>query len=128
MNRLNAAGLAHLCVGCLLLAGIWIALPARYLLVDVLGTAVGVAALCAAAGVLLRARWGLSVARSVAWVQLVAGTSTVSALAWSAAALAGSYGPVGSGGALLMITAALLILPYLVVLPVAQLVWLREPT
>jgi hypothetical protein len=126
MNRLNVAGIAHLCVGCLTLAGIWIALPARYLLVDVLGTLVGLAALGAAAGVLLRRSWGLSLARGVAWLELIAGTLTVSAVAWSAAALAGSYGPVGDGGALLMTTVALLVLPYLVVLPAAQLVLLRD--
>jgi uncharacterized membrane protein len=65
-------------------------------------------------------------ARAVAWAELVAGTSTVSALAWSATILAGSYGPVGGGGALLMGVVSLLVLPYLVVLPVVQLVALRD--
>ena len=128
MSRTNAGALAHASIGAVLLAGIWLALPARYLLVDVLGTLLAFAAFAAAAGLWLHKRWGLGVARAVAWMELVLGTLTVSALAWSASLLAGSYGPVGDGGAVLMGTVGLLVLPYLVVLPALQLVFLRDAT
>lgn len=125
--RRYGVGAAHAVLALLLLAGVWIALPARYWLVDAVGTLLAVAALASAFGLWSSRGWGLAVARAVSWLCLVVGTLCVSALALSAAQLAGSYGPVGEGGALLMATVALLILPYLVVLPALQLAWLRDP-
>ena len=125
--RRYGVGAAHAVLALLLLAGGWVALPARYWLVDAAGTLLAVAALASAFGLWSSRGWGLPVARAVSWLCLVVGTLCVSALALSAAQLAGSYGPVGEGGALLMGTVALLILPYLVVLPALQLAWLRDP-
>jgi hypothetical protein len=48
----------------------------------------------------------------------------VATLAITASFLSGIYGPVGRGGALILALAAALALPYLIVLPSAQLVWL----
>ena len=50
-------------------------------------------------------------------------------LALTASWLAGIYGPVGAGGAAIMALVAALALPYLVVLPCVELVWLapRRP-
>jgi hypothetical protein len=45
-------------------------------------------------------------------------------LALTASYLSGVYGPVGRGGAVILTLSAALALPYLVLLPVAQLVWL----
>jgi hypothetical protein len=116
----------QLTVASLLLVGIWIALPARYAVVDSLGT--GVATLYAVAGIALLygARWALGLARVASYVALGLGGLAVTLLATSAAHLAGLYGPVGSGGALLLGTVALLILPYLVALPAVQLALLRR--
>lgn len=116
----------QLVVASLLLLGIWVALPARYAVVDMLGT--GVAALYAVAAIALLsgARWAYGLARIASYVALGLGAVTVSMLAASAAHLAGLYGPVGSGGALLLGTVALLILPYLVALPAVQLALLRR--
>ena len=50
----------------------------------------------------------------------VAGAATVTTLASTAGYLAGLYGPVGRGGALILGVVALLVLPYLVLLPLAQ--------
>ena len=50
----------------------------------------------------------------------------MTALAFSIAHLSGQYGPIGKGGAMLMATIAVLVLPYLVGLPVLQLSWLRR--
>lgn len=111
-------------LGLLLLFGIWVALPARHLPVDALGTVAAAALLCAGMGLMLRRSWAPKVARLLAWFALGLGCLTVTALCWSAATLAGLYGPVGSGGALLMSVVALLILPYLVALPALQLTWL----
>ena len=116
----------QLVVAALLMIGIWVALPARYAVVDVLGTGVALLYAAAAAGLLSGARWGHSLARGASYIALGLGALTVTLLAMSAAQLSGLYGPVGSGGALLLGTVALLVLPYLVALPAVQLALLRR--
>src|SRR5262245_45949885 len=83
-------------------------------------------ALFAAAGVGLlgQASWAQKVAWVASAVSLTLGILLVATLALTASFLSGVYGPVGRGGALILGLAAALALPYLVVLPAAQLVWL----
>jgi hypothetical protein len=127
MKRRIAIASAQLGLGLLLLGGVWLALPARWAWVDVPATLLAVAALLSSVALLLRTRWATPWARVVLWAELLLGTTTASLLAAAAAQLAGSYGPVGAGGAILLVVVALLVLPYLVVFPALQLVWLREP-
>jgi hypothetical protein len=117
---------AQLGVGLLLLAGIWLGLPARYALVDVVGNALAAVCLASAFGLFTRRSWGKKVALIVSWATLVIGASTVTALCLALSHLAGLYGPIGSGGALLLGTIAALVLPYLVGLPLLQVGWLSE--
>jgi hypothetical protein len=117
---------AQLLLALLLLGGIWIALPARWAWVDVPGTLLALAAFASGVALLRRVPWALPLARVVLWAELVIGTLTASLLALAAAQLAGSYGPVGAGGALLLVIIAVLVLPYLVVFPALQLRRLRE--
>jgi hypothetical protein len=58
-------------------------------------------------------------------VALALGLFLVTVLAVTASWLSGVYGPVGAGGALILTLVAVMALPYLVVLPVVELVWLR---
>jgi hypothetical protein len=127
MNKRSAIAGAQLGLSLLLSGGVWLALPARWVWVDVPGTLLASAALLAAIGLLVRTRWALPFARWVLRAELLLGTLTATLLAAAAAQLAGSYGPVGAGGAILLVTIAVLVLPYLVVLPALQLSWLREP-
>lgn len=123
-----AIACAQAVVGALLVAGIWLGLPARWLPVDLLGTLLALGALSAAI-VLLTGKGGpraIAWVRIVLWAELVLGTLTISLLATSMAQLAGAYGPIGSGGALLLGAVFALILPYLVALPALQLHWLRR--
>jgi hypothetical protein len=108
------------------MVGIWLALPARYAVVDTLGTGVATLYAVAAIALLSGARWAHGLARIASYFALALGALAVTLLATSAAHLAGLYGPVGSGGALLLGTVALLILPYLVALPAVQLALLRR--
>ena len=57
---------------------------------------------------------------------LAFGVALVTTLALTASWLSGVYGPVGRSGALLLTLVAALALPYLVVLPAAELLWLRS--
>jgi hypothetical protein len=126
MSHRIAITCAQALIGVLVAVGIWLGLPTRYWPVDLLGTLLAVAALLTAGLLAIGARTAVAVTRAVLWAELVLGSLCVSLLAGSIAQLWGSYGPVGSGGALLMGTIACLVLPYLVALPVLQLVWLRR--
>ena len=130
MSRRVAIAVAcvQLSLSLLIAGGVWLGLPARWVWVDVPATTLACCAFVAGVALLKRTRWALPFSRAVLWAQLVIGTLTASLLATAAAQLAGSYGPVGAGGALLLITIALLVLPYLVVFPALQLQWLRERT
>jgi hypothetical protein len=127
MSRRIAIAFAQLLLALLILAGVWLALPARWIWVDAPASALGVGALLAALALTRRMPWAVRFTRGVLWAELLIGTLTASLLATAAAQLAGSYGPVGAGGALLLSTIALLVLPYLVIFPALQLRWLREP-
>ncbi len=107
------------------LVAIWAALPARWWPVDVGGTAVALAFAASGTGLLLGKPWGQGVGRVVAGVILVLGLSVVTAIAVTASHVAGLYGPVGRGGALILLLVAALLLPYTVGLPAAQLFILR---
>jgi hypothetical protein len=108
-------------VGLLLLGGIWIALPARWWPIDVFGSLLAVGFVGAGVGFILGQPWSRRAGLAVASVACAAGVALVTALAFTASYLSGLYGPVGSGGALLLIVVAVLIVPYLVVFPAAQL-------
>jgi hypothetical protein len=77
-------------------------------------------------GLLFNKTWGRQIAVAASWLSLVIGMTTVTALAWTASFLVGLYGPVGGGGALILGAVAALMLPYLVGLPLIQLILLRK--
>ena len=116
----------QLFVAAVLGAGIWLALPARWWPVDVGGSALALACVGGAIGLVVGRPWGILLARVASWALLVSGCVTVTALAFSVAHLFGLYGPVGAGGSLLLGTIAALIVPYLVGLPALQLRWLTR--
>jgi len=115
-----------LVVAVLVLAAIWGALPARWWPVDVLGTLLALVLGAGGVGLWLGTRWGTRLALAGGVTVLAAGLLLTTALAWTAAHVAGLYGPVGGGGAVLLFTIAALLLPYLVILPAAQIVLLRR--
>jgi hypothetical protein len=125
-SSFRAVAVAQLVVAGLLAIGIWVALPARYIWVDLLGSALAALYLASAIALTARRAWARRLASVASWVGLVLGLVTVTLLSLSVAHLSGQYGPVGRGGALLMGTIAALVLPYLVGLPLLQLRWLRR--
>jgi len=107
--------------------GVFRGLPDRWWPVDT--GAVVVVLLLAAAGVGLHldAPWSRKVARAASVITLAVGLVLVTVLALTGSYLMGVYGPVGRGGAVILFFVAATTLPYLVVFPAAQLVWLRAP-
>jgi hypothetical protein len=121
-------GAADVVTGGLVAVGVFAGLPSRWWPVD--AAAASLAALEVAAGLALVAgvSWAPRVARAACAVALALGLFTVTMAAVTASWLSGVYGPVGKGGAVILALVAALVLPYLVALPLAQLVWLRPRT
>jgi hypothetical protein len=105
--------------------GVFVALPARWWPVDCVAAGVTVLELAAGLGLLAGAAWSERVARAASAVALGAGLFTVTVLAFTASWLSGVYGAVGAGGAVILALVGALALPYVVVLPVVELVWLQ---
>lgn len=126
VGRQRVAAAFELLVAILLIAGIWTALPARWWPVDAVGTTLAVVLTGGAVGLLLKKKWGIWLSVAASWLTLAIGLVTISALAFSLSYLAGLYGPIGAGGAMILGAAAALLLPYLVGLPVIQLILLRR--
>ena len=111
-----------------LLAGVWLALPVRWWPMDVGMTILAVLLAVAGFGLFQGTAWSGRVGRAVAALVLVVGASLATTLAFTAAGLAGLYGPVGKGGAIILTVSAFLVLPYLIVFPAAQLYFLLPKT
>lgn len=126
-------GILNLGVAVLVAWGVFRGLPTRWWVVD--GGAVIVTALLGASGGLLLADHRLkeTVTRAAGFVVLALGLAVFAALALTASWLYGVYGPVGKGGAALFALVALLVFPYVIVLPAVLLAWVgprarREPS
>jgi hypothetical protein len=117
---------SQLFLAVLILGGVWLGLPARWLWIDLPLSALALACAVAFGGLLKGTAWAARFTRALLWVELGCGTLIVTLLCLSIAQLAGSYGPVGAGGAVLMGTIALLILPYLVAVPALLLAQARK--
>jgi hypothetical protein len=117
-------GLVDLVSAALIYLAVFQGLPSRWWPVDTAAAIVMALFAGAGLGLLGNASWAPKVAWLASAVSLVLGILLVATLALTASFLSGVYGPVGRGGALILGLAAALALPYLVVLPSAQLVWL----
>jgi hypothetical protein len=104
--------------------GVFVGLPARWWPIDA-GAAILVALLAASGvGLLLRTAWSPGVARLAARVSLAFGLVLTTMLLVTASYLGGIYGAVGQGGAVIMLLVVAMVVPYLILFPAAQLLWL----
>ena len=106
--------------------GVFIGLPARWMPVDVVAAIAALA--CAVSGAMMALDRGPKerVSRIVNLLVLLLGLGLVIVLAGTAGYLSGIYGPVGKGGAGVLVVIALLAVPYLIALPGAQLLYLGK--
>lgn len=104
--------------------GVFFGLTVRWWPVDVTAAVVTLACLASGALMIANARVAERVARIVNAVVLLLGLGLIVLLAATAGYLSGIYGPVGKGGAMVLVFVALLAVPYLVALPAAQLLYL----
>lgn len=117
-------GIANLFVAVLAYGGIFRGLPSRWLPVDLAG--IVIIALMGASGVALvfNRRGALPLARIASLIVLAIGMLLFAALVLTASWLAGVYGPIGRGGAAIFALVSAMVLPYAIVLPAAELLWL----
>jgi hypothetical protein len=126
LSKTTLIAASQLLLAVLLAVGVWVGLPARWLWIDLPLSALALGCAVVSAGLIASKSWAPRAVRVLLWCELVVGTLIVSLLGLSIGQLAGSYGPVGAGGAVLMGTIAALIVPYLVVMPVLLLVLARK--
>lgn len=124
MNRGWVMGGLDVAVAVMLLVGVWGFLPARWLPVDAGATLVAMLMGLSGIGFLTGQSWAPKVGRLAAGITLAIGVVLVTTLAFTAGNLSGLYGPVGLGGAAILGLVALLLLPYFVIFPAAQLYFL----
>ena len=122
-------GIANFFVAATVAWAVFHGLPSRWWVIDFGGTVI--IAMMAMSGALLLLDHELArrITRVAAGLALALGLSLFAALVTSASWLWGTYGQVGRGGASVFILVCVMVLPYLVVLPVAELLWVgpREP-
>lgn len=122
--RRTAMGAIDVALGLLFLVGVWTLLPVRWWPVDVGASLIGAAFVGAGALLLGGHRLAERVATIVAGTTLAIGLALVATLAYTVGNLYGLYGPVGQGGAVLLFVVTLLLVPYLVIFPAAQVYFL----
>lgn len=124
-----AFGVAHVLTAALIVVGVFGALPARWLPIDAPSLLLVVLHAGAGAALVSNHARARDVARVAAFASLAMGLGLIALLAWSASYLAGVYGPVGRGGAIIMVLVIALAVPYLLALPAGELLWLgaRKP-
>jgi hypothetical protein len=117
-------GIANVLVGGAVALCIWRLLPTRWWVVD--GGAAIVSLLLVASGIALlrHARLAERITRVAAFVVLALGLAVFAALVLTASWIHGVYGPVGKGGAIIFALVALMVLPYVVILPLVELLWI----
>jgi hypothetical protein len=123
-----AFGIINLGVAALVAWCVFRGLPTRWWVADTGGAIVATLMAASGAALLANHRLAETVTRIAAAVVLAHGLALFAALALTASWLYGVYGPVGKGGAALFTLVALLVLPYLVVLPAALLAWVGPRT
>src|SRR5208283_935512 len=119
-----ALGSVDVVTAAIVVFGVFVALPARWWPVDGVAAVLALIELVSGVCLLVRAPWALVLARAAATVALTVGLVAVTVLAMTASWLSGVYGPVGRGGGIVLALVAVLAFPYLVGLPIAQLLWL----
>jgi hypothetical protein len=119
-----ACGNALLAVA--LLVGVFGALPARYWAVDVPSVLMAGLLLLSTYGLLRRTAWGMRALQLSALCELGFGLAAVAALILGVSYLGGVHGDVGHSGLVISIVGSALLVPYLVIYPSLQLLWIHH--
>ena len=117
-------GVAHVITAALIVVGVFGGLPTRWMPIDAPALLLVVLHAAASAALIGRHVRAPIIARVAAFASLGLGLLLIALLVWSASYLSGVYGPVGRGGAIIMALIVALAAPYLLAIPVGELLWL----
>jgi len=109
-----------------LLFGVFGVVQPRFWALDVPAAIIALALLVSAVGLLARLPWALRALHVSAWVSFVLGLTIVSLIVITIAFLRGIHGDYGLGALLVSGLIVALLVPYTVLLPALELLWLRR--
>lgn len=120
--------IANAVTAALIAIGAFKGLPVRYGVVDWAAAVVLLGQAASAIALVYKPEAAPKIVRSVSMITLVIGLALCALLLNTASFLSGAYGTLGKGGSFLFSMGFVLLFPYLIVLPAAQLVWIGPPT
>ncbi|HEY3253276.1 MAG TPA: hypothetical protein VGJ91_04985 [Polyangiaceae bacterium] len=109
-----------------LLAGVFGVVQPRYWALDLPAAIIALVQLVSAVGLLARLPWAQRALTIAAWVSFVLGLSIVSLIVITIAFLRGIHGDYGLGALIVSGLIVALLVPYTVVLPALELLWLKR--
>ena len=121
-----AFAIGNALLAALVLGFVFGALGVRWWIVDVPSVAVSGLLLGSSFGLVRASRWAWTALRACAVLELVVGLLAIAALAISVVYLGSVHGEIGQNGRLTLLIGVTLLLPYMVVYPSVQLLWLHH--
>ena len=109
-----------------LLVGVFAVVQPRFWVLDVPAAIIAIASLVSAVALLARLPWALRALTVSAWVSFVLGLTIVTLIAITIVFLRGIHGDYGVAALAVSSLIILLLVPYTVVLPAIELLWLKR--
>jgi len=109
-----------------LLAGVFGVVQPRFWALDVPAAIIALVELVSAVGLLGRLPWALRALTVSAWVSFVLGLTIVSLIVITITFVRGIHGDFGVGALIVSSLIVALLVPYTVVLPALELLWLKR--
>ncbi len=119
-------GVLNLLSALVLLVGVFGVVQPRFWALDVPAAIIALASLVSAVGLLARLPWALRALTISAWVSLALGLTIVSLIAITIVFLRGIHGDYGLAALAVSGLILALLLPYTVLLPALELIWLKR--
>jgi hypothetical protein len=119
-------GISNLLMALILLGGVFVVVQPRYWALDVPLALSALSQLASGAGLLLRLPWAARALRVSAWVSFGVGLLVISLIVLSMVFLRGILGDYGIQALAVSGLIIALLVPYILMLPVLELVWLKR--
>ena len=121
-----AFGVSNAVAAVVLGVGVFVVVQPRFWALDVPAAAIGLVQLVSAVGLLAKLPWVMRALQVAAWVSFVLGLLTVSLIVLSMVFLRGIHGDYGVAALAVSGLIIALLVPYVVVLPALELLWLKR--
>lgn len=121
-----AFGVANVVTALVLLVGVFALVRPRFWGLDVPATLIALVELVSAVALFARLPWALGALRVAAWTSLSLGLALLGAVVLSMAFLRAIHGDYGAVALAVSGLVVALLVPYVVVLPALQLLWLKR--